>query len=162
MSSGRLLKELRHHCILLRTVQGRRLRNHVWRRERWLSKTARFLRHGRLDSHRLWTVHVEEGQAQESQSLALALVNAGDEVRPRPSDGRELVPAVGPSRVEQLLVQVLEENRALRLRLDQVETQSSWHSGGTRMSGVEQSLVSFGPGASGTVGEALGVHAPSY
>ena len=31
------------------------------------------------------------------------------------------------------------------MRLDQVETQSSWHSGGTCMRGVEQSPVSFAP-----------------
>ena len=75
--------------------------------------------------------------------LAVALVRNG-EAKPLPEDSRELVPAAS-ARVEEMLRQVLEENRLLRLRLDQMETQSSWHSGGTRNTheGAEQSPVSF-------------------
>ena len=94
----------------------------------------------------------------EAGSLALALMGPSGESRPLPSDSRELVPVtpVQPSRVEQLLAQVLEENRALRMRLDQVETQSSWHSGGTRMSNMEQSPVSFEPGGCEPTGMGVG------
>ena len=61
--------------------------------------------------------------------LAVALRPSRDE-RPDSGDQRELVPAASPSRIEDLLLQVIQENRHLRLRLDQMETQSSWHSGG--------------------------------
>ena len=51
-------------------------------------------------------------------------------------------------------MQMLLENRNLRARLDQMETQSSWHSGNTRdtVHGVEYSPVSFAPISSGIVG----------
>ena len=77
-------------------------------------------------------VAVEPRSSNEATSLALALMEAGSETRPEPADSRELVRARGgvSSRVEQLLTQVLEKNRQLRMRLDQVETQSSWHSEG--------------------------------
>ena len=99
----------------------------------------------------------EDGPELEASNLALALIDAVQSARPAPTDSRELVPVEtsGPSRVEQLLAQLLEENRNLRLRLDQVETQSSWHSGGTRLTGVEQSPVSFGIGGHG---EFMGVN----
>ena len=56
------------------------------------------------------------------------------QMRPFPGDSRELVPAIadGTSRLEALLLQVMEENRSLRMRVDQMETQSSWHSGRTQ------------------------------
>ena len=78
------------------------------------------------------------------------------ERRPAASDARELVPVV-PPRVEQLLLQVMEENRALRLRLEQVDTLSSWPPQGTRVAvqetpamvtmseGIVQSPMSFAP-----------------
>ena len=98
--------------------------------------------------------------ALRSQSeLAVALTTeAGG--RPTADDTRELVPAAGvhgppmSSRVEELLVQMLEENRNLRMRLEQVETQSSWHSGNTGATShgaMEHSPVSFAP-VSGAVG----------
>ena len=77
----------------------------------------------------------------------LALVMPVQEGRkPLPGDQRELVPVI-PRRAEELLEQMAEENRSLRLRLEQLETQSSWHSGGTRASQEmpEQSPVSFAP-----------------
>ena len=75
-------------------------------------------------------------QSSAESELAVALLKSG-EAKPTSSDQRELVPAA-PAPVEELL-------RMLRLRLDQVDTQSSWHSQGTRNTpeGVEQSPVSF-------------------
>ena len=71
----------------------------------------------------------EVGQAPLHESeLAVALMPSRDE-RPDSGDQRELVPAASPSRIEDLLLQVIQENHHLRLRLDQMETQSSWHSG---------------------------------
>ncbi|CAE7193732.1 RE1 [Symbiodinium natans] len=59
-------------------------------------------------------------------------VSQSDRGRPEGDDQRELIPATEPgSRIEYLLEQVIEENRALKRRLEQVESQSSWHSAGT-------------------------------
>ena len=79
---------------------------------------------------------------QQGSELAVA-VRVREEPRPKASDGRELVPAQGG--------RVTGANaRNLRLRLEQLETQSSWHSGGTRASQEmpEYSPVSFAPGSS--------------
>ena len=58
------------------------------------------------------------------------------------------------SRADDLLEQMVEENRLLRLRLEQLETQSSWHSGGTRgfQEMPEHSPVSFAPGGMAYMG----------
>ena len=92
-----------------------------------------------------------QGEVGESSglgsNLTVALCRDG-EGKPDSSDQRELVPASSSVGVEDLLRRVLEENRLLRVRLDQMETQSSWHSGGTRMTvpeATERSQVSFGP-----------------
>ena len=54
--------------------------------------------------------------------------------RPLPDDVRELVPALpsSGSGLEALLMQVIQENHVLRMRVDQMETQSSWYSGRTQ------------------------------
>ena len=63
----------------------------------------------------------------EGQESSLAVVVRSDaDFKPDSADQRELVPAASGSRIEDLLMKVIEENRLLRLRLDQVETQSSW------------------------------------
>ena len=61
-------------------------------------------------------------------------LNAELVTRPLPDDVRELVPALPSSGggLEALLMQVIQENHALRMRVDQMETQSSWHSGRTQ------------------------------
>ena len=57
-----------------------------------------------------------ENQVTDRPELALALLESRSEVRPEPADSRELVPAgMGISgALEQMLVQVVEENRLLR------------------------------------------------
>ena len=65
---------------------------------------------------------------------------------PSEEDGRELIPDRSlSSQAEFLLAQVMEENRALRKRLEQVElhSHSSWHSGVPGEGGVTMSPVSF-------------------
>ena len=54
--------------------------------------------------------------------------SVGSRDKPMPEDSRELIPGTDPpaSRVEELLLQVISENRMLRQRLDQVETYSNW------------------------------------
>ncbi|CAE7605438.1 TY5A [Symbiodinium sp. CCMP2592] len=54
--------------------------------------------------------------------------SVGSRDRPLPEDPRELIPGsdAQPSRVEELLLQAISENRMLRQRLDQVEVQSNW------------------------------------
>ena len=61
-----------------------------------------------------------ENQVTDRPELALALLESRSEVRPEPADSRELVPAgMGMSgALEQMLVQVVEENRLLRMRLE--------------------------------------------
>ena len=86
----------------------------------------------------------ELGEEVARSSELMVAVRVGNEPRPDVQDQRKLVPAANSGRVEDLLLQVIEENRQLRVRLDQMETQSSWHSGGTR-EGMEQSPMSFGP-----------------
>ena len=75
--------------------------------------------------------------------------------RPGPEDQRELVPdaAGSPNKIESLLLQVIEENRLLRSRLDQVE-RSSWHSGATRntQEAPVASPASFDPRSSLLIG----------
>ena len=65
----------------------------------------------------------------EQPELAAAVLESESQ-RPSPGDQRELVPARN-SRMEELLMRMMEENRTLRVRLEQMETQSSWHSGNT-------------------------------
>ena len=78
-------------------------------------------------------------QAVERQDLALALLDNKVELRPEPADSRELVPAQAgvSSGLEQMFVQVLEENMFLRMRLEQADAGSSWHSQGTRLTSHE-------------------------
>ena len=54
--------------------------------------------------------------------------SVGSRDKPMSEDPRELIPGTDPqaSRVEELLLQVISENRMLRQRLDQVETYSNW------------------------------------
>ena len=88
----------------------------------------------------------EERPSESMAELTVALMGQrGDQ--PSSEDNRELVPAMG-ARVQDLLIQMMEENRSLRLRLEQLETQSSWHSQGTRVTPdtPEHSPVSFAPG----------------
>ena len=70
--------------------------------------------------------------------------------RPSREDHRELVPEDDRhSRLEALLLKVIDENQVLKQRLDQVQSQSSWHSGGTPrvfgepVPGLNASPVSF-------------------
>ena len=70
-------------------------------------------------------------QGEEQSELALAL-RAGQEVLPSSTDQRELVPvqgAAGTDSLQDLLTQLVAENRALRYRLEQMETPTSWHAG---------------------------------
>eukprot|EP00439_Symbiodinium_sp_Y106_P041339 s742_g5.t1 len=74
---------------------------------------------------------------------------------PSEEDGRELIPDRSlSSQAEFLLAQVMEENRALRKRLEQVElhSHSSWHSGVPGEGGVTMSPVSFTEGGQGKAG----------
>ena len=93
-----------------------------------------------------------EERASSSANKLTSAVQSPD--KPLPEDPRELVPAASEgSRVEAMLLQVIEENRLLRSRLDQVE-RSSWHSGGTRNTGELPvgSPVSFAPPSDFPVG----------
>ena len=86
--------------------------------------------------------------------LTVALL--GEVSRPEPNDVRELVPATG-GRVEELLIRMMEEKRALRHSLGQAENQSSWHSGNTRdtfRAQLKRSPISFGPTPVGTASAA--------
>ena len=74
-----------------------------------------------------WCLNRLEERASSSANKLTSAVQSPD--KPLPEDPRELVPAASEgSRVEAMLLQVIEENRLLRSRLDQVE-RSSWHSG---------------------------------
>ena len=76
---------------------------------------------------------VKDCDAQVQDSLgAEQRVHQSARGRPEGDDQRELIPVIAPGvRIEYLLEQVIEENRALKRRLEQVESQSSWHSAGT-------------------------------
>ena len=112
-----------------------------------------------------------EGSREESQMLAvmdrseLAMTTFKDGVmRPQPEDQRELVPA-GNSRVEELLIKMMEENRNLRWRLEQMETQSSWHSGNTRetsQGAVDHTPISFTPSGWLVGPKAIPVHQEGF
>ena len=66
--------------------------------------------------------------------------------RPLPGDPRELVPATGSiaGTTEWLLMQALQENRMLKVRIEQMESQSSWHSGRAPTTPREQDQVPQG------------------
>ena len=66
--------------------------------------------------------------------------------RPLPGDPRELVPATGSiaGTTELLLMQALQENRMLKVKIEQMESQSSWHSGRTPTTPREQDQVPQG------------------
>ncbi|CAE7787852.1 TY5A, partial [Symbiodinium sp. CCMP2456] len=64
-----------------------------------------------------------------------AIATAG--VQPEASDTRELIPDSGPSRIEQMMLQMMQENAVLRQRLEAVESQSSGLSGGTCVTALE-------------------------
>ena len=76
-----------------------------------------------------------------------------EDSKPSAADTRELVPAM-PPQMQQLLIQMMEENRSLRMRLEHTESASSWHSQATRIMPPErplpdmavQSPMSFAPG----------------
>ena len=69
-----------------------------------------------------------------------ALGRSGMSDRPLPGDTRELVPAVGTlgGNTEALLIQALQENQLLKMRIEQMESQSSWHSGRTPTTPVNE------------------------
>ena len=88
----------------------------------------------------------QRGQDEELKVLHGGVPPGGLSQGPLPEDTRELVPDKGlSSQVEMLLTQVMEENRALRRRLEQVElhSHSSWHSGVQGEGGLTMSPVSF-------------------
>ena len=58
------------------------------------------------------------------------------------SDPRELIPDSGFSRVEQMMLQMMQENAVLRQRLEAVESQSSGLSGGTCVTAFETQVNS--------------------
>ncbi|CAE7223884.1 RE2, partial [Symbiodinium natans] len=62
--------------------------------------------------------------------------------KPGASDARELIPDSGFSRMEQMMLQVMQENAALRQRLEAVESQSSGLSGGTCVTALEAQVSS--------------------
>ena len=66
--------------------------------------------------------------------------------RPLPGDPRELVPATGSiaGTTELLLMQALQENRMLKVKIEQMESQSSWHSGRAPTTPREQDQVPQG------------------
>ena len=66
--------------------------------------------------------------------------------RPLPGDPRELVPATGSiaGTTDLLLMQALQENRMLKVRIEQMESQSSWHSGRTPTTPREEDKVPQG------------------
>ena len=99
----------------------------------------------------------DAASSEERQSPGIALQGlAQEETKPSSGDARELVPVV-PTRVEQLLVQMMEENRSLRRRLELMEAAPAWQArltgtsvleGGVSAAvseGAVQSPVSFGP-----------------
>ena len=67
--------------------------------------------------------------------------------RPLPGDPRELVPAFGTvaGSTELLLMQVLQENRFLKVRIEQMESQSSWHSGRTPTAPMDDQIPQGSP-----------------
>ena len=67
--------------------------------------------------------------------------------RPLPGDPRELVPAFGTvaGSTELLLMQVLQENRLKKERIEQMETQSSWHSGRTPTTPMDDQIPQGSP-----------------
>ena len=73
-------------------------------------------------------------QVEPRDAVFSVLGTSETETRPLPGDTRELVPAKAtePPRMEFLLTQIMEENRLLRARLEQYDTQSSRHSGRTQ------------------------------
>ena len=75
---------------------------------------------------------------------ALGRGNLSD--RPSPRDTRELVPAlgIGTGSTEALLIQALQENQLLKLRIEQMESQSSWHSGRTPTTPLENEQIPQG------------------
>ena len=86
------------------------------------------------------------GSGEVSPSLQAASHHSAAGRGPLKEDQRELVPDTGlSSQVENLLMQVMDENRALRRRLEQVElrSHSSWHSGVQGDAVVGASPVSF-------------------
>ena len=65
--------------------------------------------------------------------------------RPGPKNGRELVPA-GPDAMEEILERVLEENRLLKMRLEQMEVGQGWYGPNPMLADVaQQSPMSFAP-----------------
>ena len=100
-----------------------------------------------------------EGQPEEQGELTLA-VRTGQEVRPSSADQRELVPAqvgVGSDPLQDLLTQMVAENRALRYRLEQLETPSGWYGGRAPSAvceGLEVSPISFAPDLQQAIGNA--------
>ena len=86
----------------------------------------------------------EEAPVRDEPSMALVAVE-GNRGRPGPRDGRELVPA-GPDAVEEILERVLEENRLLKMRLEQMEVGQGWYGPNPMLADVaQQSPVSFAP-----------------
>ena len=63
-------------------------------------------------------------------------------LQPEASDARELIPDSGTSRMEQMMLQMMQENAVLRQRLEAVESQSSGLSGGTCMTAFETQVNS--------------------
>ena len=61
----------------------------------------------------------EVGEASDPSSNLTVALRPEVEGRPDSSDQQELVPASSSGRVEDLLMQVLEDNTLLRVRLDQ-------------------------------------------
>ena len=81
------------------------------------------------------------------EEVALAVVVSPDS-RPDSSDTRELVPAAASSNMEEMLAQMMAENRALRLRLEQMENPVNVLNAGSMgmpLEVPERSPVSFAP-----------------
>ena len=84
------------------------------------------------------------GSATRPGESVLGRGNLSD--RPSPGDTRELVPAlgIGTGSTEALLIQALQENQLLKLRIEQMESQSSWHSGRTPTTPLENEQIPQG------------------
>ena len=89
---------------------------------------------------------LDGGFTPREDGLALALVATEPGLgRPCPQDNRELVPA-GSNFSEDLLERVMEENRLLKMRLEQVEAGYGWFGQGLTTGELAQhSPMSFGP-----------------
>ena len=77
------------------------------------------------------TKESDAASSEEHRSSGIAAQGLElEEFKPGVGDNRELVPVMTP-KMEQMLIQVMEENRSLRRRLEQAEANIGWHVRGT-------------------------------